>query len=157
MRGSKTGKQKNISPLVIENFESVTGLGLRAKIPAGEVALGKRDWFAAGPHRETIARVPTPDTGHSEVWVTAPGLAGRLVLRDEIRPQSAGVIADLRANGLRSVVLTGDHKPAAAHLQQQVRVDEVRAELRPEQKVEAIQQLAREHGPVARARTLSPR
>jgi Cd2+/Zn2+-exporting ATPase len=46
-------------------------------------------------------------------------------------------------------VLTGDHKPAAAHLQQQVRVDEVRAELRPEQKVEAIQQLAREHGPVA--------
>ena len=107
---TRYGKQKNISPLVIENFESVTGLGLRAKIRAGEVALGKRDWFAAGPQRETIARVPTPETGHSEVWVTAPGLAGRLVLRDEVRPQSAGVIADLRANGLRSVVLTGDHR-----------------------------------------------
>ncbi len=139
---TRHGKHSSLQPLALEHFESVTGLGLRARMPAGEIALGRREWFADGPHRSAIAQVPAPAPGRSEVWVTGPNLLGRIILRDEIRPQSRAVIEQLRQLGLRSVVLTGDRHSAAEHLREKVTVDEIRAELKPEQKVAAIQQLS---------------
>jgi len=69
-------------------------------------------------------------------------LFGRVILRDDIRPQSAGLIDELRAAGLRSVVLTGDRKAAAEHLRAELKLDDVRAELKPDQKVAAIRELS---------------
>ena len=74
----------------------------------------------------------------SEVWIAAGDLLGRVILRDDIRPQSASVMEELRDEGLRSVVLTGDRKAAAEHLRAELKLDDVRAELKPEQKVAAI-------------------
>jgi len=71
------------------------------------------------------------------------------VLRDDIRPQAAGVIDDLRQEGLTSVVLTGDHKAAADHLRTELKLDDVRAELKPEQKVAAIVELTKQGKRVA--------
>jgi Cd2+/Zn2+-exporting ATPase len=79
-------------------------------------------------------------SGTSEVWIAADGLLGRVVLRDDIRPQSADVMAQLRARGLHIVVLTGDRQASAAHLRAELKLDDVRAELKPEQKVAAIQE-----------------
>ena len=80
--------------------------------------------------------------GISEVWVAVGDGLGRIILRDDIRPQAAGVIDELRAEGLRSVVLTGDRQAAADHLRTELKLDEVRAELKPEQKVAAIRELS---------------
>jgi len=66
-----------------------------------------------------------------------------VLLRDDIRPQSASVVKDLRSEGLRTVVLTGDRRVAAEHLSEQLKLDDVRAELKPEQKVAAINELGR--------------
>ena len=55
-----------------------------------------------------------------------------------LRPQSAGVLKELRAAGLRSVVLTGDRPEAAELLKRELHFDELRAGLKPEQKVAAI-------------------
>ena len=82
------------------------------------------------------------DAGFSEVWVEENDLVGRVILRDDIRPQSAAVVQELRDEGLRTVVLTGDRKAAAEHLRKQLKLDDVRAELKPEQKVEAIRALS---------------
>ena len=60
------------------------------------------------------------------------------MLRDDIRPQSRAVVEKLRRFGLRTVVLTGDRQATAEHLKHQLLLDEVRAELNPEQKVAAI-------------------
>jgi Cd2+/Zn2+-exporting ATPase len=57
-----------------------------------------------------------------------------------LRPQSAGVLQELHAAGLRSVVLTGDRPEAAELLKRELRFDELRAGLKPEQKVEAIRE-----------------
>ena len=141
---TRHGKQAGLQPLPLEHFESVTGLGLRAQTGTGAVALGRREWLADGPHRPAIAQVPAPEPGRSEVWVTGESLVGRLLLRDEVRPQAREVIASLRRLGLRSIVLTGDRHSAAEHLREQVTVDEIRAELKPEQKVAAIQELSRD-------------
>ena len=72
-----------------------------------------------------------------------------IILRDDIRPQSAAVIGDLRLEGLRSVVLTGDNLAAAEYLRTELKLDDVRAGLKPEEKVAAIRALSAQGNRVA--------
>ena len=74
---------------------------------------------------------------------------GRIVLRDDIRPQAAGVLAELRRAGLHVVVLTGDRREAAEALKQELQLEDVRAELKPEQKVAALQSFSQQGRRVA--------
>jgi Cd2+/Zn2+-exporting ATPase len=76
-------------------------------------------------------------------------LIGRVVLRDDIRPEAAKVIDELRREGLTSVVLTGDRQASAEHLRTELKLDDVRAELKPEQKVAAVQELTAQGKKVA--------
>jgi len=139
---TRHGKQQGLKTLEFDEFESVTSHGLRAQRDGWECRLGGRDWFESGRHAAAMAAVPATDAGFSEVWVEADGLLGRVILRDDIRPQAAAVIVELRDAGLKSVILTGDRKAAAEHLRVQLNLDDVRAELKPEQKVAAIQELS---------------
>ncbi len=160
---TRHGKQQKIAAIEFEHFESVTGQGLKAKWNGVECRLGGRDWFdleRRAPARlesistsnsqraETVFGAPV-DAGFSEVWIEAGDLLGRVILRDDIRPQSASVVEELRGEGLRSVVLTGDRKAAAEHLRSELKLDDVRAELKPEQKVAAIQELSKQGRRVA--------
>jgi len=146
---TRYGKQQQLEPLALEQFESVTGQGLRARWQGEACSLGGRDWFEKGRHADVLARVRATDAGFSEVWVEADGLLGRVILRDDIRPQSAPVIGELREEGLRSVVLTGDRKAAAEHLRAELQLDDVRGELKPDQKVAAIRELSEQGKKVA--------
>jgi len=168
---TRHGKQQGLQPLEFQHFASVTGQGLQAKLNGVECRLGGRDWFEL--ERRALARLdgvgnsqlagsetgapgpanlqigPPVDAGFSEVWVEAGDLLGRVVLRDDIRPQSASVVKDLREEGLRCVVLTGDRRAAAEHLRQELKLEDVRAELKPEQKVAAIRELSGQGSRVA--------
>jgi Cd2+/Zn2+-exporting ATPase len=64
-----------------------------------------------------------------------------VILRDDIRVQARDVLEELRNAGLQSVVLTGDRRSAAEHLKSELQLDEVRAELKPEDKVAVIKSL----------------
>jgi Cd2+/Zn2+-exporting ATPase len=139
---TRYGKQQKLEPIEFEQFESLTGQGLRAKRNGGLCMLGGRGWIAEGRHGAAIRRAPTTEAGFSEVWIEENDLLGRVILRDDIRPQSATVVQELRGEGLRTVVLTGDRRAAAEHLREQLKLDDVRAELKPEQKVEAIRVLS---------------
>ena len=139
---TRYGKQQKITPVEFEHFESVTGHGLRAQWGGSVCSLGGRDWFEQGRHADVFVRVPATDAGFSEVWIESNDLLGRVILRDDIRPQSASVVQELRDEGLRSVVLTGDRKAAAKHLRAELKLDDVRAELKPDQKVAAIRELS---------------
>jgi len=61
-------------------------------------------------------------------------LLGRIVLRDDIRPEAQRVVEQLRQEGLRTVVLTGDRQSAAEHLKARLGLDDIRAELKPDAK-----------------------
>ena len=139
---TRHGKQQRIEPLGFEQFESVTGQGLRARRGGGECRLGRRDWLAQGRHAGTIAHVTATEAGFSEIWIEENDLLGRVILRDDIRPQAASVVEELRSEGLCTVVLTGDRKATAEHLRARLNLDDVRAELKPEQKVEAVRALS---------------
>jgi Zn2+/Cd2+-exporting ATPase len=138
---TRHGKQKGMQPLGLEHFESITGQGLRARRNGDTCLLGRREWLATGPHAAAIAQVPPTEAGFSEIWLTERGLLGRLILRDDIRPQARELVDELHCEGLRAVVLTGDRKATAEHLRRELGIQDVRAELRPEQKLAAIRSL----------------
>jgi Cd2+/Zn2+-exporting ATPase len=126
------------------HFESITGQGLRARRNGDTCLLGRRDWLAQGPHAAAISQVPATDPGFSEIWLTEGDLLGRLVLRDDIRPEARELVEELHDEGLRAVVLTGDRKATAEHLRRELGIQDVRAELKPEDKLAAIRALTRQ-------------
>jgi Cd2+/Zn2+-exporting ATPase len=138
---TRHGKQNGLKPVELSQFESITGQGLIARLDGKACQLGRREWLAQGERARLMASVPQTDAGLSEIWVACNGLLGRLVLRDDIRPQSAAVLKDLRGEGLRAVVLTGDRRATAEHLRDELPLDDIRAELKPEQKLSEIRAL----------------
>ncbi len=149
---TRYGKQQQFEDIEFEQFESVTGQGLRARQDGIAVLLGRRDWVIglrertkaeAAPSSSNANELPAAgaDAGASEVWLAREGLLGRIVLRDDIRPQAGQVVAALKRSGLQTLVLTGDRQATAEHLKTQLHLDEVRAELKPEEKVAAIMAL----------------
>jgi Cd2+/Zn2+-exporting ATPase len=78
------------------------------------------------------------------------GVIGVLELRDRIRPDAKGIVARLHAQGVKTIVmLTGDNERTARAVAAEVGIDEVRAELLPEDKVRAIEELVTDHDMVA--------
>ncbi len=157
---TRHGKQQGVEPMELDHFESVTGQGLRAQRNGTDCLLGRRDWVLSerralkrrgtdvSDRAESEFGAPTA-AGLSEIWLAEGDLLGRVILRDDIRPQSRAVVDALRGEGLRTVVLTGDRKAAAQHLQTELHIDDVRAELKPENKVEQIRGLSAQGKKVA--------
>jgi Cd2+/Zn2+-exporting ATPase len=139
---TRHGKQQKLAPLALENFESFTGHGLRARHNGIETLLGRRDWLAQNARAKNFSEIPATEAGFSEVWIARGDLLGRIILRDDIRVQAETIIKQLREENLKTVVLTGDRAATAEHLREKLRLDDVRAELKPEQKVEAIRELS---------------
>jgi Cd2+/Zn2+-exporting ATPase len=142
---TRYGKGQGTQVLALEQFESVTGLGLKAAWKGQSVLLGRQSWILETAKKSAMPPAfPEGSTqaapGISEVWLAHGDLIGRITLRDDIRPQARAVIDELRSRGVQTVVLTGDRREAAEHLQQLLAVDDVRVELKPEQKVEAIRE-----------------
>ena len=140
---TRYGKREQISPLEITDYEAVTGMGSRARYDGETVQLGRRKWVLDGHADAAIAAVPETEFGVSEVWVSNRATVGRILLRDDLRPEARGLIGQLHRRGLRCLVLTGDKQSAADFLKAQLGLDDVRAELKPEQKLAVIEGFAK--------------
>jgi Cd2+/Zn2+-exporting ATPase len=133
------GKTHGVRARAVDEFESITGHGLRGRHEGATVLLGRRELLEEGPFAGWAKQLPPASAELTEVWVLARGLIGRVLLRDEIRTQSRDVLARLRAGGIRTVMLTGDRTHAAEAVARELGLDEVKAGLTPEDKVAAIQ------------------
>ncbi|WP_232767264.1 heavy metal translocating P-type ATPase [Geminisphaera colitermitum] len=133
----------------VERFQSFTGHGVGGQVGGARVVMGRRELLESGPLGAWSRDLPPASAGMSEVWLVAGDLLGRLLLRDQIRPESRGVLEKLRAEGIRTVMLTGDRHLAAMDVARVVGVDEVQAGLTPAQKVEAVRELRAAGRPVA--------
>jgi len=141
---TRHGKQQGLQPLELAHFESITGQGLRARRNGDGCLLGRREWLSQGSQSAVIAQVPPTEPGFSEIWLSEGDLLGRLILRDDIRPEARDLVEELHREGLRAVVLTGDRKATAEHLRKELRIEDVRAELKPEEKLSAIRSLTQQ-------------
>lgn len=137
----RLGQTRGLPLVEPQNFESVPGKGLRAELAGKPHALGRRDFIAAFSPSEISHLKSEIPSASAEVWVAGPGLLGRLTFRDQLRPESRQLLADLHAHGVRTLMLTGDRRAAAEPMALELGVGEVRAELLPEQKLAAVQEL----------------
>ena len=132
---------EGVTELKLSDFASITGEGVRGTIEQAPMLLGRRELLERGPLAEWARGLPAAAAELSEVWVLGRGLVGRILLKDQIRAESRAVLAQVRALGITTVMLTGDRRPAAESVARELGLDEVRAGLSPEEKVEAIQAL----------------
>lgn len=135
-----------------EQVEERPGLGVSARVEGRRVLVGSRrlmDGTGDGWLDRLAAEVEAQ--GETAVLVMADGRPlGVLGIADRIRPQARAVIAALRAQGVeRVVMLTGDNERVAAAVAAEAGVDAYRANLLPADKLRAIEELERAHGPVA--------
>ncbi len=132
----------------VDEFTNLPGRGVRARVAGVPVLLGRRELLEQGELARWAVQLPDTPADFAEAWIVTPGLVGRVLLRDEIRRDSAAALAALHGDGLHTVMLTGDHRRAAESVARTLGVAEVRSHLSPEQKVQAVVEL-RQRGSVA--------
>ena len=149
-------KERGVIAGKVENFESQTGLGVSAMVDGRTVVIGNAAQMtrvgadpsaleaAAGPHRKTGAGV---------MFVAIDGSpAGLLAVADPVRANAREAIAALRAEGIRVMMLTGDNQATADAVAHAVGgLDDVRADLRPEDKARIVGELKATGSKVAMA------
>ncbi|MEU6620264.1 heavy metal translocating P-type ATPase [Streptomyces litmocidini] len=129
---------------VPKTFENVPGLGVRGSVDGRLVLVGR----AALLEAEGVEAPATTEPG--AVHVAWDGVArGTLTVADTVKDTSAEAVARLRALGLRPVLLTGDHRAVAEAVAAEVGIDEVIAEVLPEEKAEVVRRLRAEGRTVA--------
>jgi Cd2+/Zn2+-exporting ATPase len=146
---TRYGKQHQLEALEFASFESVSGQGLKATRGEQAFHLGRREWMTSLVPALTQLPPAALEAGCSEIWVSDGAVIGRFLLRDDLRPQARGVVEDLAREGLHTVVLTGDRKAAAEHLRAELKIEDIRAELNPEQKLGEIRTLTQNGNKVA--------
>ena len=149
-------KRRGISIGEAENFQILQGKGASGRLDGREFWLGSHRYLEERGQETAAVHAKAVELSQAGRSVVAVGnevhVCGLIALGDAIRPEAAGVIADLRALGIKSVVmLTGDNRETAASIAEQTRVDEFHAELLPEDKVRLVEQLVGQHGTVAMA------
>jgi Cd2+/Zn2+-exporting ATPase/Cu+-exporting ATPase len=122
-----------------ESFTPVTGSGILAKANGHAVAVGSRTYLES-----LKIRLPD-DVIVEEGTVTYVAFdkkyAGHIVLADVPRPEAKEALARIHALGVKTVMFTGDAKQIAEHIGQALGIDEVHAELTPEQKLQGLEAL----------------
>jgi len=131
--------QRGVRDLEAVEHETIPGMGVRASIAGSRYVMGSRIFVA----RETGLDLPEipRDADAAEVWVAGGDVAGCLRFRDEMRPQTPALLAQLKQRGVLTVMLTGDRQGPAEVMARAAGVDQVQAELLPEGKVRAIEGL----------------
>ncbi len=145
----KAGVQRRAPSIEFTNAVSIAGGGLSAQKERDLYVLGSREFIATTLKHDTHGVPVAQENDVAEVWIGGPQLCGRLLLRDELRPEARGMLAALHRAGMRIVMLTGDRTATAQEIGSDAGVDDVRAQLSPEAKVAAVQELKAGGGKVA--------
>lgn len=145
----RDARARGAAELDAAEFESITGQGVKGRVGDSRILLGRRELLQDGPLGQWAQELPPAAAELAEVWVVSEDLVGRVLLRDQIRQKSQGVLAELRALGIHTVMLTGDRRQTAEKVAAELGLDEVRAGLAPEDKVKAVTELRERFGSVS--------
>ncbi|MFD8809116.1 heavy metal translocating P-type ATPase [Streptomyces sp. NPDC059597] len=148
-RAIAAGAEERVGTLPpVEHFENVPGRGVRGRVEGHDVVVGRLDHKLF--EELVAARALTEEAGRTAVAVSWDGRSRAvLAVADAVKDTSAEAVRELRALGLTPVLLTGDNRTVAEAVAREVGIDEVIAEVLPEDKVEAVRRLQREGRTVA--------
>lgn len=126
--------------------EEIPGKGIRAVFPEGTVLCGNKNLMEL--YHVDVNSYENEDYG-TEVLLAVDGrLEGYLVVADVMKPEASGAVEQLRTLGLVTAMLTGDERNSAGAIAKLAKIDEVHAELLPQDKLTHLQDIRRQHGAV---------
>jgi Au+-exporting ATPase len=137
----------------VERFESVTGMGVNASANGQAIQIGADRYMVqlgieVAPFAATAQRLG--DEGKTPLYFAIDGsLAGIIAVADPIKESTPAAIQALHQLGLKVAMITGDNARTAHAIAKQLGIDEVIAEVLPEGKVKAVQQLKVKYGNIA--------
>ncbi|WP_063055306.1 heavy metal translocating P-type ATPase [Nocardia salmonicida] len=138
----------------VEGFANAEGLGVQGVVDGHAVVVGRArllaDWSQPLDEKLETALAQAESAGRTAVAIGWDGKArGVLVVADAVKPTSAQAIAQFRELGLTPILLTGDNARAARSIGDEVGIDEVIAEVLPQDKVNTVKRLQAEGKVVA--------
>jgi P-type Cu+ transporter len=153
---AEVAASEGIAFAAASDVRAIAGRGVAARVEGRDLRLGSTRLMnelevdtSALQQRATQLQ----SEGRTVSWVadvtSAPRLLGLLAFGDTVKPSAAGAIASLRAQGVRSLLLTGDNAGSAAAVAKQLGIDEFRAEVLPEEKANIVAGLKQPHELVA--------
>lgn len=143
----------NLPILEVENFQSVTGYGLTAQVQEQSIFIGASRYMQQlgldiQPYQGNIDVLA--QQGKTPIWVAInQQLMAILAVSDPIKESGLVAIQQLKQQGFKVAMITGDHHHTADKIAQQLQIDTVIADVLPDGKVQAIQQLQQQYQSVA--------
>jgi Cu2+-exporting ATPase len=145
-QASRTSTTAGPQEARVESFRSLTGSGVSARVDGVEVSVGGpallRDQGLEAPDDLVAATEPWRGEGASVLWLVRAGsVVAAFALRDEVRPESAEAVRRLHEGGVRVAMVTGDAQQVADSVARELGIDEVFAEVRPDEKDARVAEL----------------
>lgn len=138
-------KERKIELIKSDNFKSLSGMGITGEVDGQAVAVGNLKLFESlSINADELSKKADIERADGNiVMLVAIGLkaAGFIAVADPIKESTAEAIRDLHVEGIRVVMLTGDSRATAEIVAKKLGIDEVHAEVLPEQKAEVIKEL----------------
>jgi Cu+-exporting ATPase len=148
-------QQRGLTPAPVADFDAPSGKGVTGTVDGKRLLLGTAAFLTAQGVDAAAADAkadPLRETGATVVLLAVAGRAeGLLAVSDPLKETTPEALKQLRQSGLRLVMLTGDNKRTAASVAQRLGIDEVEAEVLPEDKARIVQRLRSEGRVVAMA------
>lgn len=138
--------QRSLKLVRPQQTEEISGKGIRAVFPEGTVLCGSRGLMEM---YQVDTKDYRKDAYGTEVLVAIDGkLSGYLIIADVIKEEAKGAILRMKSQNLVTAMLTGDAKDSADAVAKQTGIDEVHAQLLPQDKLTHLQDIRRKHGAV---------
>ncbi len=143
----RSAEERGIELLEVSKFESVAGKGLRGEIDSTPFFVGNRNFFREiGVDFSEEVLDNLEKEGKTAVFVGSDShVIGVIALVDRIRKDSQRTVKELKSKGVRTVMLTGDNERVARAIAEKIDIDEYRAELLPEDKAKAVEELLKKY------------
>ena len=139
---------RGLTLIAASDFESVTGMGVRATVDGVKVIVGNRKLMADSGVDVTAAAV---EAGTAMFVAVSGKFAGLITVADPIKQTTPEAIRKLHEEGIRIVMLTGDSRTTAEAVAKSLGIDEVIAEVLPQDKIAHVKRLQQEGRFVAMA------
>jgi Cu+-exporting ATPase len=150
-------KDRGITLSAVYSFQSATGRGVGGQVGGTQVLAGNDAWFQENGISSTALTQKTRGddsggSGQTVIFVAIDGqAAGFVAIADPVKPSAVQALQDLKAEGMRLVMLTGDSRAAAESVARSLGIEDYEAEVLPEKKSEVVQRLQKEGRIVAMA------
>ncbi len=145
-------RERSLALHEVEEFNSVTGKGVRGTVNGRIVLVGSRRLMSEAEVDHASLRADLEkleDEGKTAMLVAIDGeIAGIVAVADTLKPDSAAAIREIRELGIETAMITGDNERTAAAIAREVGINRVLAEVLPDGKVAEIEKLQKEYGTV---------